>query len=350
MTRNGEPCRVLPTWDQLRAWLLRTHPEDLTRVVRTGFLRYAVEGVPDVERRTILEMLHTEFDVDGELYVLAEGTPQRVRAEYLAAVNDFLTAVPRSPFSFPDYAQGTEGAYLADAPGACPGRLALLDRQNITLPGQTPFEPCDLVTDGGVLVCAKTKGRSSHFSHLNTQAVTSAAMLRNVPAARDAFLDRVRAAKGSTPAVESAVRDRLDAMARGVPEALTVCLLVLGKWSGTPDVLSLPLQSRISLRSAVRDLWNLGLRVEFATASPPRTPVPVQRCGGPAGRSRRQPGPSAPEAAVPRLSSDVVRHVAEQSLRSYRGQGRLRGMTHGAAGVDAPPRWCAEIGEVEHPS
>lgn len=48
---------------------------------------------------------------------------------------------------------------------------------------------------------------------------------------------------------------------------MTVCLLVLGQWSGTPSVLSLPLQSRISLRSAVRDLRNLGFGVEFALAS-----------------------------------------------------------------------------------
>jgi uncharacterized protein (TIGR04141 family) len=229
---RGEPCHVLPTWEHLRSWLLRTYPDDPGRAVLTRHLRYVAEGAPDLERRTVLEMLHTEFEVDGELYVLNDGTLHRVRAEYLAAVNDFLTAVPTSPF--PYYTRGTEGAYLADAPIARPGRLAVLDRQNITLPRQTPFEPCDLVTDGGVLVCAKPKGRSSHFSHLATQAVTSAAMLRNVPAARLAFLNRVREAKGSTPAIES----------------------------------------------AVRDLRNLGVRVEFATASPPPPPVPVPRRPG----------------------------------------------------------------------
>ena len=47
---------------------------------------------------------------------------------------------------------------------------------------------------------------------------------------------------------------------------MTACLLVLGSWTGTPSILSLPLQSRVSLRTAVRDLRNLGYQVEFAYA------------------------------------------------------------------------------------
>lgn len=274
---RGAPYRVLPEWPHLRTWLVHPSRRDgLEQTIRKGQLRYALESDPtgSLERHAILDLLQTELDVDGRHYLLQDGSVYRIDPDYIKTVDDVLSGIPLSTFPYPAYRRTTEGAYLDDAPKDSGYRLAELDERNIRLPGQTPFEPCDLVTDGGTLVFAKPKGKSSHFSHLGTQAAASIAVLRNVPAARDAFLQRVREATTSIPnggVIERAVTDRIDLLAGGVPEAITVCFLVLGTWRGTPDIRALPLQSRIMLRGAVRQMQNLGCRVEFAL---PRLDVP----------------------------------------------------------------------------
>jgi len=70
-----------------------------------------------------------------------------------------LANVPASPFPFPSYANDrpSENDYLTSVATVTGGRVAVLDTSQIRLPGQTAFEPCDIVTDDGRLVFGKVR-------------------------------------------------------------------------------------------------------------------------------------------------------------------------------------------------
>lgn len=186
------PSRVLMGWEQIRDWIVRTGPHDArkTPVLRSE-LRVSVEGDDTVERIKIADLIVAELEDDEQQYIISEGVVYRVEQSFLQRLNADLATLPWSSFPFPTYTGGNEPGYLNSVVGRSGDRVALLDRKNITLPGETAFEPCDNVTDDGTMVFAKHKGKSALFSHLCTQVVASAELLFRVPRARELFLDRV---------------------------------------------------------------------------------------------------------------------------------------------------------------
>jgi uncharacterized protein (TIGR04141 family) len=271
---TGYPQRVLPTWTELQRWLLNpVRAQTPARMIQRGQLRFALEGDPidRVKRFDLIDLLAAELDVDGVHYTLSEGMLFRVDTEIVTKVDVFLDNIPTSTFPFPPYTSGTENDYLKNAVKHGAGRLALLDRTSIILPGQKSFEPCDLVTDEGTLVFAKPKGQSSSFSHLCTQVMTSAILFRESDVAREALLSRTLTAtlEHTDPSrIAEVLMDRLIQLHNREPGCVTLCLAILGTWNGPPTVRALPLLSRMALRKAIQTLQELGYRVEFALPAP----------------------------------------------------------------------------------
>lgn len=267
---HGQPSRALLSWTQLRDWLLvKRSASSQTAGLLRAELRAYMEGVSSasVERVRISDLLVAELEMDGEQYILSEGDVYRVATGFLERLDDRLAQIGWSDFPYPTYMGSNEVDYLNTAVGRCEGRLALLDRMNITLPGQTPFEPCDLITDDGTLTFAKLKGRSSTFSHLCTQVVAAAEMLLQESAARDALMQRVTEST-SNPAIIGAVERRLAKLADRQPNSLKLCLLLLGPWKDRPDTRALPLVSRLILRKTVQRLTAYGFTIELASPPP----------------------------------------------------------------------------------
>jgi uncharacterized protein (TIGR04141 family) len=212
----------------------------------------------------LIDLLVGEFDHDDRHYVLSDGELLVVEVDFLNRLNADLAKIVWSDFPFPSWGGGTEPGYLAtvEEPRSR-GRMIVLDRRNIELAGQTPFEPCDLFTDDCRLVFAKVKGRSSTFSHLCTQAEVAAEMFLQHAAARDALLDKI-AAQNPADAIEHAAMDTLAALELRRSEAVTITLLLLGTWRKR-DVRTLPLVSRLRLRRAANRVTALGYRFEVAS-------------------------------------------------------------------------------------
>jgi uncharacterized protein (TIGR04141 family) len=257
-------------WEHVRRRLVGAAPAVRHPLRRKIKLR--PEDAPHSATRQfpLTDLLVAEFHDDGRRYLLGDGELLVVDVDFLARLDAAIDNIPWSDFPFPLYQGGTERAYLESATekGA---HLALLDQRNIYLPNQSPFEPCDLLTDDGRLVFAKLKGRSSTFSHLCAQAESAAEMFLRHPAARDQLLDRVAEA-GSTTEIETAATTAMAALEDRRPNTVVVTLLLLGTWRKI-DLKTLPLVSRLRLRRTFDRITDLGYRFEVAS---PRL-IPTQQ-------------------------------------------------------------------------
>ncbi len=171
--------KVRFSWDQLQVWLARNrHVPGADLLKQKMRFRLAGDKVEKPQQVRIMDTLIAEVNVSGQDYVVSDGEVLRIEKQFLQSLNERLTEqIPLSDFPFPSFQGGTEPAYLALAGERSEGRLLMLDQDKIHLPGETSFEVCDLFTDDGRLVFGKLKGKSSQFSHLCTQAETSAEML-----------------------------------------------------------------------------------------------------------------------------------------------------------------------------
>ena len=258
-----EPISAPVEWPFVRTHLLRQPRDVATPLRRRVRLRAAEDAAETVIVPDLVNLLVAEFDEGGQHYVLGDGELLRVDAGFLHRLDSRLGRIPWSSFPFPTYAGGTERPYLEEAVTSSGQRLALLDQRNITLEGQTAFEPCDLITDDGRLVFAKLKGPSATFSHLCAQAEASAAMFLRHAGARDALLDKV-ADSGASRAVEAAATEAMLALEKREPDSVTVTLLLLGGWK-RKDLRSLPLLSRLRLQRAADAITDLGYHFEVAS-------------------------------------------------------------------------------------
>ncbi|PZS20885.1 MAG: hypothetical protein DLM60_07980 [Pseudonocardiales bacterium] len=269
---HGPTIRTPVTWSNVRRQLLRLSVGATTPLRRR--LRLKPDGAPDSTTVDfpLIDLLVGEFDHDDHHYVLSDGELLIVDVDFLSRLNADLAKIAWSDFPFPSWGGGTEPGYLATVEPRSRRRMVVLDRRNIELAGQTPFEPCDLFTDDGRLVFAKVKGRSSTFSHLCTQAEVAAELFLQHAAARDALLDRI-AAQSPGDAIERAAMDTLAALEGRRSEAVTITLLFLGTWRKR-DVRTLPLVSRLRLRRAANWVTALGYRFEVAS---PDVDITVER-------------------------------------------------------------------------
>lgn len=219
-------------------------------------------GDDQAQEFPLRDLITGEFRVEDRQFVIGDGELLEVKADFLNRLNTAMSTIPWSTYGFPTYLGGTEPEYVRSAPERSNGRLVMLDDIPIRLPGETPFEACDLFTDDGRLVFAKQKGRSSTFSHLCTQAEAAAELFLRDGRARDELLSRI-ADRAPSSTIEDAALSVTAALERRDTDAVTITLLLLGPWRQR-DLTTLPLVSRVRLRRAASRVTNLGYRFEVA--------------------------------------------------------------------------------------
>jgi uncharacterized protein (TIGR04141 family) len=262
---RAAPNRVLASWQHLRSWIVKNSPDDEDRppLLRRK-VRACLEGTPDIESVAIGDLIVSELRIEDRLYVVSDGEVYRVENGFLKRLDDELARIPWSTFPFPDYQGGNEPDYLEEIKRSKNPKLAVLDRLNIKLPGESAFEACDVVTDEGTLVFAKMKGRSATFSHLCTQAVVSAEMLVREPQVRIELLNRAIDAEAGQEILD-VIQDRLGLLEAREQGCLKICLLLRGTWNGEPSVRSLPLVSRLLLQKTWQRISEHGFELELAS-------------------------------------------------------------------------------------
>jgi uncharacterized protein (TIGR04141 family) len=187
---------------------------------------------------------------DGRRYVLNEGIWYEIEPNFLESVEAFVRDIPKGTISFSTYVGGPEGTYNKRASRKSAGLLALLDQNFIVYPRRGKVEVCDLFSSSKVFVHVKRIGASSTLSHLFAQGTVSAQLMVQEPGFRKQFYSKIPAShQWGNP--DDEIR----------PSDFEVCFAVIPKPGKT---LSLPFFSKVSLRSAVRNLRQLGYKVSLA--------------------------------------------------------------------------------------
>lgn len=225
-------------------------------------LRFFDSVQEEIDSVSVLECLCAEVALDGITYVLYDGSFFAVDDDFLARVNKDIASIPICQETFPAYKDGaTEGAYLDGIKNDPAANFAVLDQSLLRVAGETPVEPCDLVTRAGGLIHVKLKGRSTLFSHLCFQVANSCALLSYSEEAQQQLFEKVEASGAPTSLIESALQG-LEAL----PErraGLEVTFALLGRW-GDRTIESLPLLSKISLSQTHKRVAQIGYRPTLA--------------------------------------------------------------------------------------
>lgn len=211
-------------------------------------------------------IFETQAD-DGYSYHLSDGTWYRVASRLIDSLSEFLD--PHwIDANLPTHEWANEGEFNTHASAQVAG--ICLDKTNISPPGQTAVEPCDILRLGNdemEFVHVKIGTSSATLSHLFNQATNSLELLRTNEAAEEKLVELVREREGDLAADQ--VVDLLKANAISVSMAI-----VSHKQTPERKSKNLPLFSRISLRRSIT-----ALKAMRVTATVQLVPDTTDRAG-----------------------------------------------------------------------
>ena len=221
-------------------------------------LRFADADQNPVDSVLLKDCLTADLRFENERYCLVDGTYFQVSEEFINRIDDEISTVPWWDGVLPSYWGGREDVWIADT--AAETGYLVLDGTRIYLPGRSPFEPADLLTESGTLIHAKRKGRSRALSYLFAQASVSSQLLSEAPEAVEQL--RMLVDENAAPNRRDVFLDALEALDRNRPD-LEVVLAVLGYAPGS-DVRSFPLIAKLELHASMRSIRQSGFAPRVA--------------------------------------------------------------------------------------
>lgn len=246
--RLSQASRKVLTVDMVRRLIIDNPEQGLDAELRfVDADRYSLGTVP------LQDCLAAEVSADGERYYLAVGTYYHVSAEFIDRIDEEIADIPTWDVPLPRYDGGREDEWTHAAAEA--GEFIVLDGTRIYLPGETPFEPADLIHTSGAMLHVKRKGRSSALSYLFVQASTSAQLLSDPDAAtklRDLVDER------GSGSLRSSVKEALVALDQTRPD-LEIVLTILGDWHQR-TIRNVPLIAKLELQATTQVIRQRGFR------------------------------------------------------------------------------------------
>lgn len=240
------------TWPAAWAWVQGRHPSapgSETLRIRLRFFEAA--GQPPSAEVELWQLLVAQVSMKGQTYLLSDGEVWRASVSHIQDIDNLLTPrVVVNPAWLPRYVPGEDEATYNKRAAAQPDHV-LLDKQLLRLPGQTPFEPCDVLSADGRFLHVKRKTGSATMSHVVTQALAATQLLRTTADARN-LLDAMLRGMTPAPARLQDLRDHCASFdSRPTGE---VNVVIIGSWRSSPAASQLPLLTRISLNSWIRQM------------------------------------------------------------------------------------------------
>lgn len=198
--------------------------------------------------------LYADFQHDGHVYVLTEGTWYQINNAFSDRVAQNFNDIPDSALDLPPWTQQNEAAYNIHAANQSKGHLRLLDKQLIQFPpGGDKMEFCDLLSADKHLIHVKQFSSSSGISHLCAQAGNSAEYLKMDAGFRGLVNDKLLEL-GIPPAFQVPVNFTTADAAK-----YEVVFAIAGKNGHMP--IEIPFFSKVSVYNAARRCQGLGFKV-----------------------------------------------------------------------------------------
>lgn len=202
-------------------------------------------------RWSVYDCIVFETVEDDQLYVLSGGDWYRVNRSYRDKVENFVRSLSKLDRGLPPATAGRDEPYYNAVAAAAIGALNV-DKALIGVGGYDRVELCDILTEDGVFIHVKKRGRSSTMSHLFAQGVTSSQLLLQ----DDVFLGKAKdLVQSLDPRFVSAIPDRT-----GAREEMTVAYVILSRSRRTTPF-GLPFFSLVSLMVAAQRLQAAGVKV-----------------------------------------------------------------------------------------
>jgi uncharacterized protein (TIGR04141 family) len=213
------------------------------------------ESNETIARWAIYGALNWELDLDGDVYVLAEGRWWKIDEGYRARIDGVIANIAEADLERPDFDPlEWEIDYNRRLASHLPGR-ALLDRELARFKHESgTVEACDVFTDRRQFVHVKPDASAALLSHLFAQGEVAARLFLMLPE----FRDQLRGLLAAQPALAALVPE-----GRPDPREYEVVYGIVRRGTG-PLGLGLPFFSRNHLVQVVSDLELLGYRVSMA--------------------------------------------------------------------------------------
>ncbi len=194
----------------------------------------------------------TKLPGEHAIYHLSDGNWYRFEDSYVTKLKADLDPLFVTDSLLIPYDHASEGKYNKDATAAIPNSVCL-DTTNISPPGQTQIEPCDIFSldnSRALLRHVKIGTKSSQLSHLFSQGTGSIELLKLDPTAATRLATLVTAKAGpSGPTLTAPI-------AAGT-YAVRYCIVTRKNPSGRSN--NLPLFSRMNLMRAAKFLKLTGV-------------------------------------------------------------------------------------------
>lgn len=209
-------------------------------------------------------------DTGEETYHLCGGNWYCVAKEFIAELAEFLDPLCIDT-ELPDYAHSGEADYNIHAAGSLTD-FVCLDMSNISPPGQTQIEPCDLFTaheNSAHFFHVKLSTLSSRLSHLFHQGTTAIELLKLQPSARERLKTLI--SESASTQLMTHASARIDA------QAFAVTFVIVTHKPASGKSANLPLFSRIALRKNLRALSLMATTPSYAFVKDTTTVVKTKK-------------------------------------------------------------------------
>ena len=196
----------------------------------------------------VYHCLNAEIDLDGQKYILNDGSWYLLNTDFVNEVNGFYDAIEDSSVELPSYGAKKEPEYNSYVATTYANKFALMDRKIIPIGGgRSSIEFCDLFTKDKQLIHVKKYGGSSVLSHLFQQGVVSGELFISSDSFRGEVNNRLS---------DDYKLDNVDN--RPNPAEYEICYSIM---SDVPGDLHIPFFSKVVMKHAIKRLQAYGYKV-----------------------------------------------------------------------------------------
>jgi uncharacterized protein (TIGR04141 family) len=208
------------------------------------------------ERYSIYKSLIFDTTLSPQTYHLAEGNWYKIEPALVDKLHDFLDPLC-TDIALPSYNHESEGTYNL-AVAAANDSIVCLDTKNISPPGETQIEPCDLYSvDAGLAVFqhVKVSTLSNQLSHLFNQGTNAIELIKLEPVAVERLKTLLTEAVGAGNAAKFIAP--LDA------EAYEVIFVMITRKDKLLKSNNIPLFSQMSLMRNMKALQMMNVKCAY---------------------------------------------------------------------------------------
>ena len=196
----------------------------------------------------VYHCLNAEIDLDGQKYILNDGSWYLLNTDFVDEVNGFYDAIEVSSVELPPYGTKKEPEYNSYIADTYANDFDLLDRKMIPIGGgRSSVEFCDLYTKNKQMIHVKKYGGSSVLSHLFQQGVVSGELFIS----SNSFRSEVNSRLSDDYKLDNADN-------RPNPTEYEICYAIM---STVPGDLHIPFFSKVVMKNAVKRLQTFGYKV-----------------------------------------------------------------------------------------